>query len=163
MSIPASSDPFANTTTVKNILQHVLSPKIVSNGAGGYVTKTDLVNIDTVKATVVYAPTVTTTNLSANNITTSIITANTVNATNTVNAPIGIFTNLDASFRAPQVGNAKGGVTVTVSGITVDSVILAQARGADTIASMTKSTDSFVVTLTSGSTTTFYDYFIAKF
>ena len=44
-----STDPFANTTTVKNILQHILSPKIVNDGAGGFVTKTDLVNIDTVK------------------------------------------------------------------------------------------------------------------
>ena len=40
-----SVDPFANTTTVKNILQHVISPKIVSNGASGYVTRTDLVNV----------------------------------------------------------------------------------------------------------------------
>ena len=40
-----SADPFANTTTVKNILQHIISPKIVSNGSGGYVTKTDLVNV----------------------------------------------------------------------------------------------------------------------
>jgi hypothetical protein len=45
-----SSDPFANTTTVKNILQHVLSPKIVNDGNGGFRTATDLVNIDTVKA-----------------------------------------------------------------------------------------------------------------
>jgi len=40
-----SADPFANTTTVKNILQHVISPKIVKNGNGGYVSKTDLVNV----------------------------------------------------------------------------------------------------------------------
>jgi hypothetical protein len=41
-----SADPFANTTTVKNILQHIISPKIVSDGNGGYVTRTDLVNVD---------------------------------------------------------------------------------------------------------------------
>jgi hypothetical protein len=40
-----SVDPFANTTTVKNILQHVISPKIVKDGSLGYVTKTDLVNV----------------------------------------------------------------------------------------------------------------------
>lgn len=40
-----SADPFANTTTVKNILQHVISPKIVKDGSSGYVTKTDLVNV----------------------------------------------------------------------------------------------------------------------
>lgn len=43
-----SVDPFANTVTVKNILQHIISPKIVSDGSGGYVTKTDLVNIDNI-------------------------------------------------------------------------------------------------------------------
>lgn len=43
-----SADPFANTTTVKNILQHIISPKIVSDGSGGYVTKTDLVNVDNI-------------------------------------------------------------------------------------------------------------------
>jgi hypothetical protein len=43
------SDPFANTTTVKNILQHVLSPKIVSDGSGGYTTKVDIVNVDTIQ------------------------------------------------------------------------------------------------------------------
>jgi hypothetical protein len=43
-----SVDPFANTTTVKNILQHIISPKIVSNGSGGYVTKTDIINIDNI-------------------------------------------------------------------------------------------------------------------
>ena len=41
-----SNDPFANTTTVKNILNHIISPKIVKDGSGGYTTKTDLVNID---------------------------------------------------------------------------------------------------------------------
>ena len=43
-----SVDPFANTVTVKNILQHIISPKIVSDGSGGYVTKTDLANIDNI-------------------------------------------------------------------------------------------------------------------
>jgi hypothetical protein len=40
-----SGDPFANTTTVKNILQHIISPKLVTDGSGGYVSKTDLVNV----------------------------------------------------------------------------------------------------------------------
>ena len=43
-----SADPFATTTTVKNILQHIISPKIVSNGASGYVTKTDIVNVNNI-------------------------------------------------------------------------------------------------------------------
>jgi hypothetical protein len=40
-----SADPFENTTTVKNILQHIISPKIVSDGATGYIVRTDLVNV----------------------------------------------------------------------------------------------------------------------
>ena len=47
-----SGDPFANTTTVKNILQHVISPKLVRDGNGGYVSKTDLVNVHNI----VFAP-----------------------------------------------------------------------------------------------------------
>ena len=41
-----STDPYATTSTIKNILQHVISPKIVNDGSGGYQVKTDLVNID---------------------------------------------------------------------------------------------------------------------
>jgi hypothetical protein len=41
-----SADPFANTVTVKNVLNHIISPKIVKDGSGGYTTNTDLVNID---------------------------------------------------------------------------------------------------------------------
>ena len=47
-----SGDPFANTTTVKNILQHVISPKLVHDGNGGYVSKTDLVNVHNI----IFAP-----------------------------------------------------------------------------------------------------------
>lgn len=78
-----SSDPFANTTTVKNILQHVLSPKIVSNGSGGYVTKTDLVNIDTVNARSVVA----TSNINALNLFGTTVTASSSLVAN--NATIG--------------------------------------------------------------------------
>ena len=39
------TDPYTNTTTVKNILQHIIVPKIVSDGSSGYVTKTDLINV----------------------------------------------------------------------------------------------------------------------
>jgi len=45
-----SSDPYASTTTVKNIVQHVISPKIVNDGSGGYTLKTDLVNVDRIVA-----------------------------------------------------------------------------------------------------------------
>jgi hypothetical protein len=40
------SDPYEGTVTVRNILNHIISPKIVSDGFGGYVTKVDLVNVD---------------------------------------------------------------------------------------------------------------------
>lgn len=39
------SDPLAGTNT-RNLLQHIVSPKIVTNGAGGYNVKTDLINVD---------------------------------------------------------------------------------------------------------------------
>jgi hypothetical protein len=42
------TDPYSNTTTVKNILQHIIVPKIVNDGSDGYVTRTDLVNIDNI-------------------------------------------------------------------------------------------------------------------
>jgi len=42
----SSIDPFSNTN-VRNILQHVISPKVVADDAStGYVVKTDLINID---------------------------------------------------------------------------------------------------------------------
>lgn len=44
------SDPYADTVTVRNILNHILSPKVVSDGNGGYTTKVDLVNIDNIVA-----------------------------------------------------------------------------------------------------------------
>ena len=36
----------SDTVAVRNILNYILSPKIVSDGNGGYTTKVDLVNID---------------------------------------------------------------------------------------------------------------------
>ena len=40
------SDPYAGTVTVRNILNHIISPKIVSDGSSGYTTRVDLVNVD---------------------------------------------------------------------------------------------------------------------
>lgn len=45
MSVTPGNDPFSGTNT-RNILQHIISPKIVDDGSGGYVVKTDLINID---------------------------------------------------------------------------------------------------------------------
>lgn len=41
----AGTDPFSGTNT-RNILQHIISPKVVSDGSSGYAVKTDLINID---------------------------------------------------------------------------------------------------------------------
>jgi hypothetical protein len=44
MTTPGN-DPFSGTNT-RDILQHVISPKIVSDGSSGYTVKTDLINVD---------------------------------------------------------------------------------------------------------------------
>ena len=44
MTTPGN-DPFSGTNT-RDLLQHVVSPKIVSDGSSGYTVKTDLINID---------------------------------------------------------------------------------------------------------------------
>ena len=43
------NDPFSGSNT-RNLLQHIISPKIVSDGSSGYAVKTDLINIDNVYA-----------------------------------------------------------------------------------------------------------------
>lgn len=50
MSVTPGNDPFSGTNT-KNLLQHIISPKIVDTGFGSYVVKTDLINIDNVYIT----------------------------------------------------------------------------------------------------------------
>lgn len=61
-----SSDPYASTTTVKNIVQHVISPKIVNDGSGGYTLKTDLVNVDRIVAGKVLSDSTTTSSMVIN-------------------------------------------------------------------------------------------------
>lgn len=46
MTTPGN-DPFSGTTT-RNLLQHVISPKIVSDGSTGYAVKADLINVDNI-------------------------------------------------------------------------------------------------------------------
>lgn len=46
----AGNDPFSNSS-VQNVLQHIISPKVVNDGSGGYVVKTDLVNVDNIYIT----------------------------------------------------------------------------------------------------------------
>ena len=47
MSTGPGNDPFSGSNT-RNILAHLVSPKIVSDGSGGYTVKTDLINVDNV-------------------------------------------------------------------------------------------------------------------
>lgn len=51
------SDPYAGTTT-RNLLQHIVSPKIVGPTGGTYSVKTDLVNIDTINSSSVQTQTI---------------------------------------------------------------------------------------------------------
>lgn len=46
----AGNDPFSNSS-VQNVLQHIISPKVVNDGSDGYVVKTDLVNVDNIYIT----------------------------------------------------------------------------------------------------------------
>jgi hypothetical protein len=48
MTTPGN-DPFSGTTT-RDLLQHVISPKIVSDGSTGYAVKADLINVDGIYA-----------------------------------------------------------------------------------------------------------------
>jgi hypothetical protein len=45
MSTGPGNDPFSGSNT-RNIINHIISPKIVSDLTGGYTVKTDLINID---------------------------------------------------------------------------------------------------------------------
>lgn len=49
MSVTPGNDPFSGTNT-KNILQHIISPKIVDTGSGAHAVKLDLINLDNVYA-----------------------------------------------------------------------------------------------------------------
>jgi len=44
------TDPFSGSNT-RNLLQHIIAPKIVYDGQGGYEVKTDLINIDNIYLT----------------------------------------------------------------------------------------------------------------
>jgi hypothetical protein len=45
----SGNDPFSGSN-VRNVLEHVLSPKIVSDGSGGFAVKLDLINVDNIYA-----------------------------------------------------------------------------------------------------------------
>jgi len=96
-----SADPFANTVTVKNILNHIISPKIVKDGSSGYTTKTDLVNID------------------------NLIFASRGTTAGTIAAP------LTAQCGVVDVPNNQDTVTVFHSRVTTNSIIVASVKRFD--------------------------------
>lgn len=54
MSVTPGNDPFSGSNT-RNILQHIISPKIVDTGSGAHSVKTDLINIDNAYTSSVYS------------------------------------------------------------------------------------------------------------
>jgi hypothetical protein len=139
-----SADPFANTTTVKNILNHIISPKIVKDGSGGYTTKTDLVNID------------------------NLIFASRGSGTGSVEAP------LTAQCGVVAFTSGQSTVTVYHSRVTANSIIIATHRSLDgdfrrvrtIVPNLTVELGGyFVVTLdgNAGSGTNSLTWFIASF
>jgi hypothetical protein len=97
-----SADPFANTTTVKNILNHIISPKIVKDGSGGYTTKTDLVNID------------------------NLLFASSSNVTGSVLIP------LTSQVGVVTIERLRDSITVYHSRVTANSIILATNKTVET-------------------------------
>jgi hypothetical protein len=115
-----SSDPYATTSTVKNILQHVISPKIVDDGGGGYVTKTDLVNIDNAV-------------LSGN-----IISASTTTKGVVINAPSAAATDIIINVNSsPQWSISHDAAALTIErysgGLSFPSLSINRSTGAITI------------------------------
>lgn len=74
MTTPGN-DPFSGTNT-RNILQHIISPKIVSDGSTGYAVKTDVINVDHIYSNL--KGTVTANETTAVSVTNSETTANSV-------------------------------------------------------------------------------------
>ena len=97
-----SNDPFANTPTVKNILNHIISPKIVKDGSGGYTTKTDLVNID------------------------NLLFASSSNVTGSVLIP------LTSQVGVVTIARLRDRITVYHSRVTANSIILATNKTVET-------------------------------
>jgi hypothetical protein len=135
-----SADPFQNTTTVKNIFQHMISPKIISDGAAGYIVRTDLVNVHNI-----------------------IFQNGTATEDGSVNRP---FTT---QCGVATVQSSVSNVTVCHSRVTQDSIIMASVKSAGSSFGILKvvanlSPGSFVITLSGNvSSNTIVGWFIAKF
>jgi len=130
-----SGDPFANTTTVKNILQHIISPKLVIDGSGGYVSKTDLVNVHNI-----------------------VFAAGASNEDGTVAHP---FTKQTGVFTTD--GDTQ--ITVNHSRVTADSIVLAQNLDSNSllVTSVNATSGSFTINFSSNSSGYKIGWFISKF
>lgn len=74
MATPGN-DPFLGTNT-KNLLQHLISPKVISDGSSGYAVKVDLINVDHIYSSL--KGTVTVNGANGVTVTNSEVTANSV-------------------------------------------------------------------------------------
>ena len=108
----SSSDPYATTSTVKNIVQHVISPKIVTNGSGGYVTKTDLVNIDNAVLSGNVSSSTTTTGGVVINSPSATATDITINVNSSTNWTVSHTPTLLSVARNPGSGSLQTAVTI---------------------------------------------------
>lgn len=131
-----SGDPFANTTTVKNILQHIISPKLVNDGSGGYVSKTDLVNVHNL-----------------------VFAAGALNEDGTT-ALNAFTTQCGLSFTT-----GTDSITIYHSRVTANSIIFAQNRSPSTliVTSIVPTTGSFTVNFNSNTTGYGVGWFISRF
>ena len=131
-----SGDAFANTTTVKNILQHIISPKLVNDGSGGYLSKTDLVNVH------------------------NLVFAGGASNEDGLTAATAFTTQYGLSFTT-----GTSSITIYHSRVTVNSIILAQNRspGSLIVVSIVPTAGSFTVSFNISSTGFGVGWFIARF
>jgi len=101
----AGNDPFSSTNT-RNILQHIISPKIVNDGSGGYNVKTDLINIDNAYVT--------------NQLSSQTVRVQTNPQTSTNIMTLSTDTN--ASYITTTTGGGNpGGLNINTSGVQIDN------------------------------------------
>lgn len=108
----AGSDPFSGTNT-RNILQHIFSPKIVSDGGSGYEIKTDIINIDHIYSS--RRGTVTVNGVTNVSVTNSEVTANSV--------IILTVKTIGGTMRNAYVSSVTPGTGFTVRSLTGDTSV----------------------------------------
>ena len=132
-----SADPFQNSTTVKNILQHIISPKVIGDGGSGYIVRTDLVHIHNL-----------------------IFASGTATEDGTTSHPY------TTQCGTATILNGTAATTVYHSRITANSVIMMSVQSGSTTYStrVTPNLGSFTITMSSSvPTATTVGWFIASF